>query len=145
MQNVCVAFDILQDGIVPPLDIQFMCCHMIFDVKIEDFYQKTPLIAGEHMTKTPATITYASTVSRENVWLALQLAVLNNVDVRAADVLNAYITAPCQEKISTTLGREFGANCNSSLSTLWAKVEGCCLQGALGRVHARDGLQVLPS
>jgi len=39
------------------------------------------------------------------------MAVLNNVDVWAADVLNAYITTPCREKIWTTLGKEFGDDC----------------------------------
>ena len=37
MQNVHVAFDILGDGVVPPLDHQYICCHMIFDVKMENF------------------------------------------------------------------------------------------------------------
>ena len=50
-------------------------------------------------------------MSQETVWLALLLAALNNVDIWATDVLNVYITGPCIEKILTTLGREFGANC----------------------------------
>eukprot|EP00804_Cyclotella_cryptica_P025829 CCRYP_002699-RA/>CCRYP_002699-RA protein AED:0.25 eAED:0.20 QI:0/-1/0/1/-1/1/1/0/678 len=37
MTNVCVAFDILVDGAAPPPDHQFIRCHMIFDVKMEDF------------------------------------------------------------------------------------------------------------
>eukprot|EP00804_Cyclotella_cryptica_P001262 CCRYP_012757-RA/>CCRYP_012757-RA protein AED:0.45 eAED:0.45 QI:0/-1/0/1/-1/1/1/0/166 len=37
MTNVHVAFDILADGAAPPPDHQFICCHMIFDVKMEDF------------------------------------------------------------------------------------------------------------
>jgi len=41
------------------------------------------------------------------VHIALLLAVLNDIDIWAADVLNAYITAPCHEKIWTTLGQEF--------------------------------------
>ena len=36
------------------------------------------------------------------------MAALNDVDIWAADVLNAYITAPCRKKIWTTLGRGFG-------------------------------------
>ncbi len=57
-----------------------MCCHMIFDVKMEDFRQKAWLIAWGHMTKAPATITFASVISRETVWLGLLLAALNNDD-----------------------------------------------------------------
>ncbi|KAL7474662.1 hypothetical protein ACHAW6_000625 [Cyclotella cf. meneghiniana] len=112
MKNVWVVFDVLLDGVAPPLDHQYMKCHMIFDVKMEDFCHKARLIAWGHMTKAPATLTYASVVSRETVQIALLMAALNDVDIWATDVLNAYITAPCREKIWTTLGKEFGDDCD---------------------------------
>jgi hypothetical protein len=37
MENVCVAFDVLGDGVMPSPDHQYIHCHMIFDVKMEDF------------------------------------------------------------------------------------------------------------
>ncbi|KAL7475840.1 hypothetical protein ACHAW6_001740 [Cyclotella cf. meneghiniana] len=37
MKIVWVAFDILPDGVTSPSDHQYMKCHMIFDVKMEDF------------------------------------------------------------------------------------------------------------
>jgi hypothetical protein len=64
MKNVRVAFNVLADGVAPPPDHQFIRCHRIFDVKMEDFWHKTRLIAGGHATKAPATLTYASVVSR---------------------------------------------------------------------------------
>eukprot|EP00804_Cyclotella_cryptica_P024180 CCRYP_019500-RA/>CCRYP_019500-RA protein AED:0.46 eAED:0.46 QI:0/-1/0/1/-1/1/1/0/83 len=70
---------------------------------MEDFCRKARLVAGGHVTKAPATLTYASVVSRETVRIALLIAALNDIDIWAADVLNAYITAPCHEKIWTTL------------------------------------------
>ncbi len=54
MKNVRVAFDVLPDGVAPPSDHQYMKCHMIFDVKMEDFHRKARLLAGGHMTKAPA-------------------------------------------------------------------------------------------
>ena len=36
------------------------------------------------------------------------LAALNDLQVKAGDVLNAYITAPCKEKVWTVLEPEFG-------------------------------------
>ena len=51
------------DGIAPPLNHQFMHCHMIFDVKMEDFCCNAQLVAGGYMTKAPAPVTYASIVS----------------------------------------------------------------------------------
>ncbi|KAL7477739.1 hypothetical protein ACHAW6_003535, partial [Cyclotella cf. meneghiniana] len=99
INKVCVDFNVLKDGAAPPPDHQYMQCHMIFDVKMEDFRRKAQLVAGGHMTKTPATLTYASVMSHETIRIALLLAVLNDVYIWVTDVLNAYITAPCRERI----------------------------------------------
>ena len=56
------------------------------------------------MTEAPATLTYASVVSRETVRIALTLAALNDVEVKASDIQNAYLTAPVTEKIWITCG-----------------------------------------
>jgi hypothetical protein len=61
-------------------------------------------VAGGHQTKAPATITYASVVSRETVRLALTISSLNDLKVRVGDVLNAYITTPVKEKVWTIIG-----------------------------------------
>ncbi len=37
MKNFQVSFDPLDDGIQPPNGYQFIRCHMIFDVMMEDF------------------------------------------------------------------------------------------------------------
>ena len=110
MKNVRVAFQILDENEEVPIGYKFFCCHMIFDIKMEDFRRKARLVAGGHMTDTPAAITYASVVSRESVRLALMLAALNALEVKCGDVMNAYITAPITEKVWTILGPEFGAN-----------------------------------
>ena len=72
---------------------------------MEDLCQKSWLVAGGHMTNAPATTTFESAVSRETVRIALTLAGLNDSDIE-----NAYITAPCSEKIWTVLGPEFGSD-----------------------------------
>ena len=46
---------------------------MIFDIKMEDFKRKARLVAGGHMTKVLATITYARIVYRETIRIALWL------------------------------------------------------------------------
>ena len=63
MGNVRVAFKILEDGEVVPVGHQEIRCHLVFDVKMEDFRRKARFVAGVHMTDTPATLTYASVVS----------------------------------------------------------------------------------
>jgi hypothetical protein len=60
------------------------------------------------MTEPPATITYASLVSRESVRIGLLIAALKDLDILPADIQNAYLTSPCQEKIHTILGQAFG-------------------------------------
>jgi hypothetical protein len=66
------------------------------------------------MTEAPATITYASVVSREIVRIALLIAALNDLNVKVRDVLNAYITAPITKKVWTVLGPEFGIDAGMS-------------------------------
>ena len=40
----------------------------------------------------------ASGVSRETILIALTTVALNDLEVNSADILNAYVTAPVQEK-----------------------------------------------
>jgi len=60
------------------------------------------------MTDAPAVLTYSSVVSRESMRIALTLAALNDLELKGSDIQNAYLTAPCEEKIWTILGPEFG-------------------------------------
>ena len=87
---------------------------MIFDVNMEDFLRKARLVAGGHKTKAPPTITYSSVVSHETVRLALTVASLNDLEAKAGDVLNAYITTPITEKVWKILGLEFGPDAGKS-------------------------------
>ena len=68
MNKVRVAFQVLGNDENPPPTYQEMRCHMVFDVKMENFQRKARLVAGGHMTEvTSTTVTYASVVSRESV------------------------------------------------------------------------------
>ena len=51
-----------------------------------------------------------SVVSRESVRIALTLSALNDLEVKTSDIQHAYLTAPCSEKVHTTLGTVFGEN-----------------------------------
>ena len=84
-------------------------CYLVFNLKI-DFMRKARFVAGSHMTDPPASMNYSSVVWRETVRIALLLAALNVLDVCAADIGNAYLNAPCKEKIWVTAGPEFGEN-----------------------------------
>jgi len=108
MRNVRIAFKITDREDIPN-GYQEIECHMIFDVKMEaNFRRKARLVAGGHTTDKPSVPTYASVVSRETVRIALTYAALNDLEVKGADIQNAYLSAPCEEKIFTKLGPEFG-------------------------------------
>ena len=98
------ALKILEEGRKPPSGYQKIRFHIIFDIKMEDFRRKSILVAGGHVIDPPATITYTSVVSRETVCVPLTVATLNYLQVRTADIYNAYIQTPVAEKIWTVLG-----------------------------------------
>jgi hypothetical protein len=86
MKNVRIAFKILNDEDDVPPTYQKITCHMIFDVKVEDFRRKAHFVAGGHTTDTPHAMTYTSVVSRESVRIALTLDALNGLEVKMADI-----------------------------------------------------------
>ncbi len=107
MSNVIVAFKPLEDGEDIPPGYQQITGHIVWDVKLEGFQRKARYVADGHKIDAPAALTYASVVSRESVRIALTLAALNDLDVKTSDIQNAFLTAPCSEKIWMILGDEF--------------------------------------
>ena len=72
------------------------------------------------MTDPPDTLTYSSVVSRESIRNGFVIAALNRLDVLAADIGNAYINAPCKEKIWIIAGPEFGSYQGQVMLIVWA-------------------------
>ena len=116
LQKVMVAFE-FDDGLTPEqvrqdkslyVAFQEITCHMIFDVKM-DLTRKARFVAGGHLTEPPTSITYSSVVSRDSVRLAFLIATLNDIEIIACDVGNAYLNAPCREKVWFVAGPEFGS------------------------------------
>ena len=142
MKAVRIAFKILHgDEKVPPT-YQQIRCHIIFDVKMEDFRRKARYVAQGNMTEAPKTLTYASVVSRESVRIALTLAALNDLEVKSADIKNAYLTAPVTEKIWTILGPEFGEDAGKKAIIVRA-LYGLKSAGAAFRNHLADCMDTL--
>jgi len=71
MKNCSKTFEILSEGSRIPVRHTHIKCHLIFDVKHGSLERKAHYVAGGHMTAPPASITYASVVSRESVCIAL--------------------------------------------------------------------------
>ena len=60
------------------------------------------------------TTIYSSVVMRETVHIALTMAVLNDLEIKEADVLNIFVTAPNRKKKRIELGPEFGDDAGKS-------------------------------
>jgi hypothetical protein len=108
MKNVMPAFKFRDDNQVP-VGYKHIDCHMIFDVKL-DLTRKARYVAGGHQMDPTKEMVYASVISRDSVRFTFLLAALNDLDILAADVQNAYLNAPTTEKVYTTAGEEFGAD-----------------------------------
>ena len=108
MNNLRVAFDILEDKRSLPPGYTKSSGHIIFDVRMT-LERKTRWAKDGHKTRNPDNCTYAGTVvSRESVRIALTTAALNGMSVCACDIQNAYLQAPSSEKHYVTHGPEFG-------------------------------------
>jgi hypothetical protein len=142
MKNVRVAFKFLDSGERVPIGFKWIKCHLIFDVKM-DFTRKARYVAGGHMTDPPSTLTYSSVVSRDSVRIAFLLAALNDVQLLAADIGNAYLNAPTREKVYTTAGLEFGAELQGQPVLIVRALYGLKSSGAAWRAHLAATLQSL--
>ena len=108
MKNVSVAFDVLKGGDNIPVGYQKINCHIVLDIKRDPSSANADMLLEDIITDPPATITSASVVSCESVHIAFLIIALNDLDIIATDIKNAYLNSPCDEKIWTHLGPEFG-------------------------------------
>ena len=88
----------MKSGQTAPVRYQFFRYHGIWDVKLDYFNRKFRLVVGGHMTEAPALITYAITVSRYSVCIALTMAALHDLEVKADDIMSLYLCAPNAKK-----------------------------------------------
>jgi hypothetical protein len=87
------------------IGFQEIGCHIMFDIKM-DFTWKARFVAGGHTTEAPSSMTYSSVVSRDSIRIAFLIAALNDLDIMSCE--NAYLNAPCREKIWFKGGLECG-------------------------------------
>jgi len=144
MSIVGIAFKVLENGEldVPP-GYQYMQCHMVYDIKLDGFRRKCRLVAGGHMIETPPHVTYAGVVSRDTVRIAFMMAALHDLEVKACDIENAYLTAPANEKVWTLMGPEFGAELHGKAALIVRALYGLPAAGAAFRNHLADCMRHL--
>ena len=135
-------FKVLSPGDAVLPCYQEIKCHLIFDIKIEDFRRKTTLVALGNLTGTPEAMTYASVVSYKSVRVALTISALNDLEVKTADIENAYLTSPMSENIWTILGPEFVTDQGKRAIVVHA-LYGLKSDGASFRNHLAECMQHL--
>ena len=105
-RNVIIAFKLLEDDESPAPGSTEIPYHIIFDVK-HDLTRKARLVAGGHKHKdVPAHLVYSSVASRDSVRICMMLAALNGLDLKSADIGNAYLNARCKERVHVKVGPE---------------------------------------
>jgi hypothetical protein len=150
VKNVRIAFEVIEGitvdemrtGKIKP-GYSFCGTHIIFDIKMDGkFTRKARLVADGHTTRAPASITYSSVVSRDSVRIVLMLASLNDLEVFACDVGNAYLNADCREKLWTIAGSEFGSE-KGSVMIIVRALYGLKSSGAAWRARFAETLREL--
>ena len=81
--------------------------HLVFDVK-HDGRHKVRCVAGGHLTEIPLDSVYSGVVSLRGLRIMLFLSELNQLEVWATDIGNAYLEASTKETIFIVGGTEFG-------------------------------------
>jgi hypothetical protein len=133
MRNVMPAFEFRDDNVVP-IGYKHIDCHLVFDIKA-DLTRKARYVAGGHQTDPPKDSVYSSVVSRDSVRIAFTIAALNDLDILAGDVQNAYLNAPTKERCYTTAGLEFGPDNKGRPVLIVRALYGLKSSGARWRDH----------
>ena len=115
MSKVRVAFNVKQrDSNVRP-NYEYLSCYMVFDVKM-DFTCKARFVANGAKTRDLPSSTYVGVVSKETIWIVFTYAALNDLDIFAADIKNAYLQALITEKYWTRCEHEFSPELEGSIA-----------------------------
>jgi hypothetical protein len=143
MTNVGVAFEILPEDGQPPPGWSKVSGHIIFDVKM-DYTRKARWVLNGHLTPDATDVsTYAGVVSRESKRIALTYAALNDLDVIAADIRNAYLQAPSSRKDYIICGIEFGLENVGKKALIRRALYGGKTAGRDFRNHLRECMDFL--
>ena len=109
MKNVRIAFEVFEGHIRELENYKHIAGHLIFDIKLgENFRRKARFVADGYKASAPNAITYSSVASRDSMRLFLLVAALNDIEIRSADVQNAFLTEPVLETVWLVAGPEFG-------------------------------------
>ena len=105
--NEYETFRTLETGETLSIDYQRIPYHFVFDVKF-DLRRKARLVAGGNWTDTPKEDIYSGVVGMDTIRLGFTIAAMNDLDVCATDIGNAFLYGKTKEKVYVIAGPEFG-------------------------------------
>jgi Reverse transcriptase (RNA-dependent DNA polymerase) len=91
----------------PPSGFKKIRVHLVFDVK-QNSRHTARLVADGHLTDIPLDSVYSGVLSVGGFRLILFLAELNDLELWATDIGNAYTEAYTTERVYIIAGTEFG-------------------------------------
>ena len=142
MHNFSIAFELLEQGDKSPRGWKPSSGHIIFYVK-KDFTRKARWVEDGHKTPNLSMSNYSGVVSRGSVRIALTYAALNDLDVTAADIQNAYLQAPSSEKHFIICGPEFGLEHVGKIALIRQDLYGGKMPGRDFWIHLRSCMNFL--
>ena len=108
-----------------------------------NFLLKDRFVAGGHTENLPAESTYAGVFSREIIRIAFTLAALNDLDIFAADIQNAYLTDPYGENIIFTCGPKFVSEHKGKTAVLVRALYGLRSSGSAFSNHLASCMEAI--
>ena len=101
-----VKYDKQKKVLNAPPAYQKIRVHLSFAVKY-DGRHKARLFADGHLTPEPVESIYSGVVSLRNLKIVIFLGKSNNLELWGADIGNAYLEAPAEEKLYVVARPEF--------------------------------------
>ena len=95
-------------------------CHYVFDVKATGKC-KSRFCAGGNGTEVPSSSVYSGVVSLQGIRMVTFIAELNDMELWATDIGNAYLESVTSEKVAFVAGPEFGKYAGHTLVILKAQ------------------------
>ena len=140
MPKIIAAVDEHEGNINDLVGYQQITRHMIFYVNLgENFRRKAQYVADGHKTDTPSSVTYSTVVYRDSVRICLMIAGMNDLEILSGDMENAYLLAPCREKVWLRAGPEFG-HLEGKIMIVRKALYGLKSSGATFRAHLAETL-----
>lgn len=137
INEIGVAIDIQDNGVRAPPGWSKITGHLIWDVKM-DLTRKARWVLDGHKMPDPLYSQFAGVVTRESVRIAFLYAALNQLDVCAADIRNAYLQAPSSRKDYIICGPEFGLENIGKVALVRRAIYGGKTSGRDFRNHLRS-------